>query len=151
MSTGARCCSADALAGDAGLEHLFDGLLQPVGVGEHDAVELAPLRLADLARLQRLQVQADRRDRRLQLVRDGVDERVVLVVAAQLAHEKHRVDDDAGDDEGEGEDAEARAAGRAAPLTRIQPMLSVTAAATRTTQSVTKTIVAVLRRVTGRL
>ena len=106
MSTGARCCSADALAGDAGLEHLLDGLLQPVGVGQHDAVEVAPLRLADLARLQRLQIQANRRDRRLQLVRDGVDERVVLIVAAHFAHEEHGVDDDAGDDQRKGEDAE---------------------------------------------
>ena len=39
-------------------------------------------------------------------MRDGVDEGVVLVVAAELADEKHRVDDDAGDDEGEGENAE---------------------------------------------
>ena len=106
MSTGPRCCSADALAGDPGLQHLLDGLLQPLGVGEHHAIELAPLRLAHLARLQRLEVQANRRDRRLQLVRDGVDERVVLIVASDLAHEKHRVDDDAGDDQDEGEDAE---------------------------------------------
>jgi hypothetical protein len=39
-------------------------------------------------------------------VRHGVDEGVVLIVAAQLAHQKHGVDDDAGDDEGEGEDTE---------------------------------------------
>ena len=97
---------ADALAGHAGLQHLLDGLLQPVGVREHDAVELAPLRLVDLARLERLQIQPDRGDRRLQLVRDGVDEGVVLIVAAKLAHEEHRVDDDAGDDQGEGDDAE---------------------------------------------
>ena len=106
MSTGARCCSATRCPATPALQHLLDGLLQALGVLEHHAVELAPLRLADLARLQRLEIQADRRDRRLQLVGDGVDERVVLVVAAHLAHEEHRVDDDAGDDEREGEDAE---------------------------------------------
>ena len=80
--------------------------MQPVGVGQHDVVELAALRVADLARLQRLEVQADRRDRRLQLVGDGVDEAVVLLVALDLAHQEHRVDDEAGDDEAEQDHAE---------------------------------------------
>ncbi len=106
MSTGAAVLQRRALAGDAGLQHLLDGLLQPIGIGQHDAVELAALRLGDLARLQRLEIQANRRDRRLQLVGDGVDERVVLVVAAHFAHEKHRVDNDAGDDQDERENAE---------------------------------------------
>ena len=41
MSTGARCCSREALAGHARLEHLLHGVLQPIGIREHDAVELA--------------------------------------------------------------------------------------------------------------
>jgi hypothetical protein len=46
----------DPLAGDAGLQYLFDRPLQAVGVEQHDAVELALLRLADVARLQCFQV-----------------------------------------------------------------------------------------------
>ena len=95
-----------ALADDAGLEHLIDGVVQALGVGQHDVVELAASAFTDLARLQRLQVQANRRDGRLQLVRDGVDEAVVLLVALDLQDEEHGVDDQAGDDQGEQDDAE---------------------------------------------
>ena len=66
----------------AGLEHLIDRAMQPLGVGQHDVVEAAPLFVVERARLQRLEVEADRRDRRLELVGDGVDEGVVLLVAA---------------------------------------------------------------------
>jgi len=52
----------------------------------------------ELARLQRLQVQSNRRHRRLQLVGDGVDEGIVLLVAPDLANEENRIDDHAGDD-----------------------------------------------------
>ena len=76
-------------------------------VVEHHAVELAPLLLRQLAALQRLQVQPDRRDRRLELVGDGVDERVVLLVAPDLAHQEDRIEDEARDDEREQDDAEA--------------------------------------------
>ena len=97
------------------MQHLLDGVVQPVGVGQHDVVELPALRVADLARLQRLEIQADRRDRRLQLVRDRVDEAVVLLVPPDLEHQEHRVDDQAGDDQAEEDDAEderRRCAGR---------------------------------------
>ena len=76
-----------------------------------DAVELLPLRFVDLAVLQRLQVQLHRRDRRLQLVRDGVDERLVLLVAPDLAHQEDGVEDDAGDDERKDEQAGDEQAG----------------------------------------
>ena len=79
---------------------------QPVAVLEHDAVELLPLLVVELAALQGLEVQADRRDRRLQLVRDGVDERVVLLVAPDLAHQEDRVEHEPGDDQQEEDDAE---------------------------------------------
>ena len=79
---------------------------QPVAVLEHDAVELAPLVRVELARLQRLEIQPNRRDRRLQLVGDRVDERVVLLVPPDLAHQEDRVQHDAGDDEQEEDDAE---------------------------------------------
>ena len=93
-----------ALAYDAGLEHLVDGVVQAVGVREHDVVELAALRVGDRARLQRLEVEADRGDRRLQLVGDRVDEAVVLLVAADLHDQKHGVDDQPGDDQREQDD-----------------------------------------------
>ena len=81
-------------------------MVQPRRVGQHDVVELVALRLADRARLQRLEVQPDRGDRRLQLVGDGVDEAVVLLVALDLQHQEHGVDDQAGDDQAEQDDAE---------------------------------------------
>ena len=66
------------------LQDLVDGVMQPRGVGQHDVVELPPLLLVHLACLQRFEIQPDRRDRRLQLVGDGVDEGVVLLVAPDL-------------------------------------------------------------------
>ena len=139
---GAAMLQRDPLSGNAGLQHLLDGLLQPLGVREHHAIEVAPLPLAHIARLQRLEVEANRRDGRLQLVRHRVDERIVLIVTPDLTHEKHRVDDDARDDQDERENAEHERQVRR-PLTRIHPMFSVTAAATRTTQRTTKAMVAV--------
>ena len=87
-------------------QHLFDGVLQAIGVLQHDAIELLALRVADLARLQRLEVKANRRDRRLQLVGDRVEEAVLLFGDAHLADQEHRVDDEARDDQAEGGDAE---------------------------------------------
>ena len=65
-----------------------------------------PLLVVERARLQRFQIQPDRRDGRLQLVGDGVDEGVVLLVAADFEHEEDGVDDQAGDDQAERDDAE---------------------------------------------
>ena len=123
----------------AGAEHLLDQVHQPVAVLQHHVVELAPLRFVDRrsARLQRLEVQADRRDRRLQLVRHGVDERVVLLVAPDFADEKGGVEDQAGDDGGEDQAAEQQR-DELAQVRTTQPTLSATASATRHTQNVTK-------------
>jgi hypothetical protein len=41
---------------------------QPIAVLEHDAIELAALVRVELARLQGLEIEANRRNRRLQLV-----------------------------------------------------------------------------------
>ena len=49
--------------------------------------------------MQRFQVEADGGDRGFQLVRDGVDEGVVLLVAADLAHQESGVQDYADDDD----------------------------------------------------
>ncbi len=83
-----------------GAQHLFDGSEQSIAVLHHHLVELLPLALVDLALLQRLQVQLHRRKRCLQLVGDGVDEVLVLLVPADFTDEKDRVEDGAGDDEG---------------------------------------------------
>jgi hypothetical protein len=87
--------------GTAGPQHLLDGVQQPVAVVEHDAVELLPPGVVEVARLQGLEVEPDGSDRRLELVGDRVDERVVLLVAADLADQKDRVQHHAGDDQQE--------------------------------------------------
>ena len=76
--------------------------------------------------------------RRLQLVRDGVDEGVVLLVALDLQHEEHGVDDEAGDDQRERDDADDEHGDAASALMTIQPMFSEIAAATSRTQRATK-------------
>ena len=94
------------LAHDPGLEHLVDRPVQTVGIGEHHPVKMTPLLLGERAGLQRLEIQLDRRNRRLQLVRDRVDERVVILVPFDFHDEEHGVDDDARDDQRECRDAE---------------------------------------------
>ena len=90
----------------AGSQHLLHGIDQAVGVLQHDAVETFALRLAEVARLQCLQVEADGGDRGLQLMRDCVDKAVMLFAAAHLAHQKNGVQGDSGDDESEEDNAE---------------------------------------------
>ena len=65
----------------AGAQDLLDGAEQAVAVVEHGAIELLALGLVDGPGLQGFQIQADGGDRGLQLVRDRVDEGVVLGVA----------------------------------------------------------------------
>ncbi len=91
-----------------GEEHLLDEVEQAVAVFEHHVVELVPLVFvhARAACLEGLEVKPDGSHRRLQLVRDGVDERVVLLVAPDLANQERRVEDEAGDDGGENQAAE---------------------------------------------
>ena len=62
--------------------------------------------LVDLARLESFEVEPDGSDRRLQLMRDCVDESVMLVMTADLPHEEDRIQDDAADDQREQHDAE---------------------------------------------
>ena len=51
-------------------------------------------------------MQTDRSHRRLQFVSDRIDEAVVLLAAANFAHQKTGVHDHASDDQGEKDDAE---------------------------------------------
>ena len=90
----------------AGPQHLVDRVQQPIAVLQHDAVELATFVLVEVSRLERLQIEANRRHGRLQLVGDRVDERVVLLVAADLADQKDGVEHEAGDDDQEEDQAE---------------------------------------------
>src|SRR3954468_7827602 len=93
-------------SGRAGAEDLLDRVQQAIAVLEHDPVELAPLDFVDLARLQCLEIEADRSDRRLQFVRHRVDERVVLLVAPDLADQEDGVHDAERDDDEEKDRAE---------------------------------------------
>jgi hypothetical protein len=61
---------------------------QSIIVLEHDSGELSPLVLIQFPRLQHLQVHSDQRDRCLQLVHEGIDERVVLLVAPDFRKRK---------------------------------------------------------------
>src|SRR5579862_5345354 len=82
----------------AGAQDLLDGGEQAVAVLDHGAVKLLPLRFFDGAGLQRLQVEADRGDGGLELVRHSVDESVVLFIAPNFANQKRGVEDNAHDD-----------------------------------------------------
>jgi hypothetical protein len=62
------------------------------------------LRVGHRPRLERIEVQPNRRQWRFQLVGDRVDEGVVLLVALDFEHEEHGVNDDAGNDQGEKQD-----------------------------------------------
>ena len=61
-------------------QDLLDCPGEPIGVLDHDPVELLPLGVIDIPALQGLEVQPDRRHGRLQLVSHGIDEPVVLLV-----------------------------------------------------------------------
>src|SRR6476469_7847877 len=92
-------------AGASGPQHLLNGVQQPIAVVQHDAGDLAPLVGVQLARLQRLQVQANGSDRRLQLVGDRVQKRILLLVPPDFAHQKDGVQHHPGNDEEEEDEA----------------------------------------------
>jgi hypothetical protein len=88
-----------------GTEDLFDQVHQAVAVLQHHLVKLTPLHLVDRrpAGFQRFKMQPDRRNRRLQFVGHGVDERIVLLVEPDLANQEGRIKDETGDDGRENE------------------------------------------------
>jgi hypothetical protein len=94
------------LAELAGLENLFDGSEETVGVGEHDGVELLALDLVDGTALERLEVEADAGDGSLELVGDGVEKGVLTLVASDLADQEDGVENDTSDEERKEDDAE---------------------------------------------
>src|ERR1700681_2760743 len=88
------------------LQDLFDGVQKAIGIKQQQFVEIPPLVIGHLAPLQGLQIKANGGDRGLQFMSDGVDEAVVLFVAANFADEKNRIEDEAGDYGAKKNDAE---------------------------------------------
>src|SRR5438552_1544387 len=89
------------VAGFPGLEHLLDGAQQTIGIVEHEAIEFAALSFIHVTVLQGLQIKPDGGDGRLQFVGDGVDKAVMLLVAANFAHQKAGVHDESGNQQRE--------------------------------------------------
>src|SRR5271157_1060033 len=87
-------------------QHLLDRAHQTLRVFQHHLVKLVALFLVQVALLQRLQVQVNRGDGCLQLVRHRIQEAVLLLVTANLAHQKNRIENDAGNDETEENDSQ---------------------------------------------
>ena len=119
-----------------------------VGVGQHDAVELR--RCASLTS-RACSVSRYRRIDAIGVFSSWVTALMKLsccFVAPHLAHQKHGVDDEAGDDEREGHDAEDQRH-HAPPVDMIQPMFSETAAATRSDAEDDEEAMAFWRRVIG--
>ena len=87
------------------LEHLLHGGQQPLTVGEHDVVELLPLRLGQFVALQGFQVQADGGDGRLQFMGDGIEKAVMALVSLYFADQENGVQNEAGDQQQEEGDA----------------------------------------------
>src|SRR5437763_7420897 len=68
-------------------QHLLNRCEQAVAVQQHESVELAPLFFVQLAPLQGFQIEPDRSDGSFQLMRDRIDEAVVLFVAPDLPNQ----------------------------------------------------------------
>jgi hypothetical protein len=94
-----------ACAEFAGLEDLLNGGEETVGVGQHDLVELLALGLGDGVALEGLEVEADGCDGGFELVGDGVEEGVLPLVAADLADQEDGVENDAGGEQAEEDEA----------------------------------------------
>ncbi len=88
------------------LENLLNRPQEPVGVTQHELVELLSPRVIDRAALQRLEIEPDGRDRCLQFVRDGVDEAVMLLVPTNLPHQEAGIDDHPSDQHSEEDHAQ---------------------------------------------
>src|SRR5947207_432962 len=79
------------------LQYLLNSAQQAIGVFEHHTVEVLPLRLGQRTGLQRFEVESNRGDRSLELMRHGVDKAVVLFIALNLAHQKNSIENKSSD------------------------------------------------------
>jgi len=95
---------AMALPELARFEDLLDSGKQAVGIGKHGGVELLALSFLYRVALKRFEVESDAGNRRLELVGDRVQEGILTFVAAYLAHQKDRIENDTGDKQGEEDD-----------------------------------------------
>ena len=128
------------------LQDLFDGAEQPVAVGKHHVVKfVAVSSWRDVRAFERFEIKLDRGDRRFQLVRDRVEKCVVLFVAAYLADEKYRVQDQARLLSTAKKMMPKTSNATSRRLSKIQPIFSATASADRQMPRMRKNI-AVLRR-----
>ena len=113
----------------------------------HDGVELLALYGVEVgASLQGFQIQPDAGDGGFELVRDGVEEGVLALVAADLADEEDGVEGDTGGEDGEEDDAEDHCRRGALVWERIQGMERVMARPVSSTPRVMKVAMAPRRR-----
>src|SRR5450631_1768999 len=89
-------------------QNLLDGSEQAIGIREHQGKKLLALGLAHIATLHGFEVQADGRNRSLELVSYGVDETIVLLVTADFTDQENRIENHSGDDGQEEDDAEEK-------------------------------------------
>jgi len=106
---------AASLAELAGFEHLFDRGEKAASVGLHDAEEFLLLFGVYLTALEGVEIETDAGDGCFELVRDGIEERVLALVAADFPDEEYGVEDDAGD-ENEREDETKKIDGQTAAV-----------------------------------
>ena len=102
------------------LQNLVDSGKKPVAVVEHGAIESGACIFVDLPREQGLQIQPDRCYRSLELMRDCVDEGIVLLVSSDLPHQKDGIQHDAADDQREQQDPEKQE-DPCVPVEKTQP------------------------------
>ena len=88
---------AAAVPDPPGPQDLLDGLQQTIAVLQHDAVEVLALGFIDRTGLEGFQIQPDGRDRSLQFVGHGIDERILLLISPDLPYQKESVYHDAAD------------------------------------------------------
>ena len=102
----------DALAGSlllgtgARLQHLLHRTHEALGIDQHRSVKLAALTFVHFTLLQRFQIETNGGNRSLEFVSNGIDEAVMLLIPANLADQKDRVQDEPGDDGAEKDDAQ---------------------------------------------
>jgi len=94
--------------GLSGFENLIHGAHEAIRIVQHQAIELVAPGVVHLAMLQGLKIEPDGSDGRFQFVRDGVNEAVMLFVAANFSYQETGIHDHPGDQQGEENYAEKK-------------------------------------------